>query len=74
MIDKIIQITDTITNDGEGQTLGLSESGKLYELTYEGHWEEREIGTSLTGSKKERRWIIDKKYWKLLIESPKIEK
>ena len=32
MKDQIIQITDTFTDSGDGQTYGLSELGKLYRL------------------------------------------
>ena len=35
MKDKIIQITDTLSDESKGQTLGLSENGNLYILCRE---------------------------------------
>jgi len=59
--DKIIQIMATDTDEDAGRTLGLSESGRTYELDYE-----RE---ALPENK--FRWKL--KGWKLLVESPRIE-
>ena len=58
-IDKIIQITDTLTDEIEGQTLGLSASGKLYFLKYK----------KVDSLRQEDRWIPN---WELLIDSPNI--
>lgn len=42
MIDKIVQITHTFDPDGSDAILGLSESGRLYEINFsvtgESHW------------------------------------
>lgn len=59
--DKIIQIMATDTNENGSRTLGLSESGKVYEIIYE-----RE---ALPENK--FRWKL--KGWKLLVDSPIIK-
>lgn len=67
MKDKIIQITDTLINDGEGKTLGLSESGRVYQYLYdlESHPEAHPV----TGRKNWHKAINHR--WELLVESPK---
>lgn len=66
--DKIIQITDTLTDDGEGQTLGLSEGGRVYQYKYdlESHPEAHPV----TGRENWHK-IINQR-WELLLESPKL--
>jgi hypothetical protein len=66
-IDKIIQITDTLTNDGEGQTLGLSESGKVYQYKCD-----IKAHTRVDHMGHERVWhSYENHRWELLVESPK---
>lgn len=67
MKDKIIQITDSLTNDGEGQTLGLSESGGVYRYIcdLERHPEPHPV----TGVRNWSKTINHR--WELLLESPR---
>jgi hypothetical protein len=67
MNDKIIQIADTLNDEHEGQTLGLSESGKLYLLIYK-----KVIISSETTTAKEKFEFLPS-HWKLLIDSPNIK-
>lgn len=69
MKDKIIQITDTIDSEAEGQTLGLSESGKLYILTYKAVPVEGEVEEPFKG----KRHVYVPDCWKLLVDSPEIK-
>jgi hypothetical protein len=68
MKDKIIQITDTLTDEVEGQTLGLSKSGKLYVLVYK-----KVIISPGTTTDSEKFEFIPS-HWKLLIDSPELIK
>jgi hypothetical protein len=68
MQDKIIQITDTINDDGEGQTLGLSESGKMYEYKFDTKKHEQNVGTKFY-----KCWFeVINRRWELLLESPEL--
>jgi hypothetical protein len=67
MKDKIIQITDTIDSEAEGQTLGLSQSGKLYILRYK----KVNIDQSILSTTQKFKWVPD--CWELLIDSPEIK-
>jgi hypothetical protein len=68
MKDKIIQITDTLNDEADGQTFGLSKSGKLYVLVYK-----KVIISPETTTNNEKFEFIPS-HWKLLIDSPELIK
>jgi hypothetical protein len=63
MIDKIIQIADSINNDGDGNTYGLGESGTLYQLNC----------IYVDNPDPKKRKVFSHYQWTKIIDSPEVD-